>query len=127
MIFISSVLTIYDHHMLVGHGEAHLSSALFPVAERRLRVVFIPKAGRADMDSPKAHCPISLTSFQLLVLESHAGPGKGEGSCHKKPACLYGELLNRVSTSCCYFQTRTGYCGGSFHTGYFSGYPGSLQ
>jgi ribonuclease HI len=40
-----------------------------PVAWRRVRVVFIPKAGRRDAEQPKSYRPISLTSFLLKTME----------------------------------------------------------
>ncbi|KAL7735175.1 hypothetical protein ACLKA6_014891 [Drosophila palustris] len=46
-----------------------LALGYIPNAWRRARVVFIPKAGKKDITSPKSFRPISLTSFLLKTLE----------------------------------------------------------
>ena len=58
---------------LIPHLERMFRSSLalrhIPKVWREVKVVFIPKPGKADYSLPKAYRPISLTSFVLKTME----------------------------------------------------------
>lgn len=54
---------------LIHLFKASYALGYLPMAWRKVKVVFIPKAGKKDPEQPKSYRPISLTSFLLKTME----------------------------------------------------------